>query len=246
MPPAVEGRLRLFCFPHAGGGASFFRDWPHQLPAGVEVWAVQPPGREERCHEPPFTRLSLLVGALVTALRPHLIPPYVFFGHSMGSLVAFELARELQALGWAEPAHLVVSGHRAPTRERSPGLLAPDSDGHLRARLQAYQGTPAELLANDDFVQFLLPTLRADLTVCREYHYEPEPSLTCPLTALGGDGDPEVGVDDLRAWGDVAGGPFAAHTFPGGHFYLVRNAAFFATVADVLRGTGLLAETGAG
>jgi medium-chain acyl-[acyl-carrier-protein] hydrolase len=112
--PNPQARLRLFCFPYAGGGASRFRLWPDFLPPEVEVCAIQYPGREARLGESPFTQLSPLVQTLASALRLYLNLPFVFFGHSLGALACFELARQLRRQGQPEPLHLFVSGRRAP------------------------------------------------------------------------------------------------------------------------------------
>ena len=114
-PRAVQSDVvRLFCFPHAGGGASVFRFWTTELAPGIEVYPIQLPGREGRWLEPPLTRISALVPALSEALRPLLQPPYAFFGHSMGAFVAFELARQLRRENRPGPATLIVSAARAP------------------------------------------------------------------------------------------------------------------------------------
>lgn len=111
----VPVERRLFCFPYAGGGASIFRRFPESLPPGVEVCAVQLPGREDRYVEPAFSRLPAAVAALAGALHAHLQPPFAFFGHSMGALLAFELTRLLAVAPDApQPDHLFVSGRRAP------------------------------------------------------------------------------------------------------------------------------------
>src|SRR3954447_1958571 len=112
--PSQQARLRLFCFPYAGGAASIFRSWADDLPPEIEVCPIQLPGREGRFREAPFTRLAPLVDALTLALLPHLNVPYALFGHSLGALISFELVRRLQRQNVARPAHLFVSGHNAP------------------------------------------------------------------------------------------------------------------------------------
>jgi surfactin synthase thioesterase subunit/phosphopantetheinyl transferase len=202
----------------------------------VQVVAIQLPGREERAAEPPFARLQPLVGAILAALRPHLIPPYAFFGHSMGALVAFEVARQLPLLGCPPPVRLIVSGRHAPTR---PGPVLPNaalSDNELRDWLLGYRGTPDAVLANSEFLQFLLPTLRADIAVCAKYRYMPGEPLACPLTALAGEDDPDLDSDDLLAWREQTNSTFSAHRLSGDHFYLKRNPEFFAFLAEILSG----------
>lgn len=232
--PRPAAKLRLLCFPHAGGGAGFFRDWSERLPRDVEVLAVQPPGREEQLSEPAYNRFQALVGALVTAIRPILTPPYAFFGHSMGALVAFEVARQLRRLGYLSPIHLIVSGRRAPTCARASSSPLSLSDAEMLARLREYEGTPQSLLEHREFMQLLLPTLRADFQVCESYRYDGEDPLDCALTAFGGDADPEVSRQELLAWRQQTRSVFAFRQFSGGHFYLQQNPEFFAALAGAL------------
>jgi medium-chain acyl-[acyl-carrier-protein] hydrolase len=243
LQPDSAGELRLFCFPHAGGGASFFADWPRQLPPEIQVLAVQLPGREERLSEPPFTRLQPLLGALITALRPHLVPPYAFFGHSMGTLLAFEVARQLREQGDHLPTHLIVSGRGAAGHARAGTPLSTLSDPELIAQLRQYQGTPAQVLDNPDFLKVLLPVLRADSLVCDTYRYESGEPLDCPVTAFGGDADPEATPEDLHSWKDLTSCDFAVRLFPGDHFYLKNNLAFFQALGQVLLGSPVEAPT---
>src|SRR5262249_2197855 len=217
--------------------ASSFRDWPGRFGPGVALVAVQPPGREERAAEPPFTRLQPLVGAALAALRPHLTPPYAFFGHSMGALLAFEVARQLPLLGCPTPVQVIVSGRAAPTRTGCPRSATPATDAELLAWLRAYRGTPETVLANEQLLQFLLPALRADFTVCATYRFEPGEPLSCPLTALGGLDDPEVSADDLHDWREQTSAVFMARRFPGDHFYLKTCPEFFPVLSNILAGT---------
>jgi medium-chain acyl-[acyl-carrier-protein] hydrolase len=229
-----EARLRLFCFPFAGGGAYFFRDWGRRLSADVEILGIQPPGREDRLTEPAFTRLEPLVEAAAAALRPHLTSPYAFVGHSMGALVAFETTRQLQRLGWTPPAHLVLSSWAALTHRPIPKFLDPLSDRDLRDRLQTYQGTPDAVLQNAELMRAFLPTLRADFAVCDTYRPLGEEPLTCPLTVFGGRDDPVITRQGLEAWRGQTTGAFTVRTFPGGHFYLKRCPEFFTALSEVL------------
>ena len=212
--------FRLFCFPYAGGVAHIFRQWPQRLPAGVEVCAVQPPGRGNRMREPPFTNLKELVAAAAPALRPYMDRPFAFYGHSMGATVAYELARRLREEGHAGPLHLFVSGCRAPqladTREFTYNLPEPEFIEELR-RLN---GTPSEVLDHAELLQLMLPLLRADFAAIQTYAYSEGPQLECPLTAVGGQDDAEVTREHLTPWGDVTTGGFSLQMLPGDHFFL--------------------------
>jgi medium-chain acyl-[acyl-carrier-protein] hydrolase len=220
LRPRPGAEVRLFCFPYAGGGASVFRDWAGRLPGHVEVCPVQLPGRETRFREPAFTRLAPLVEALAKSLPPKLDRPFAFFGHSMGALVAFELGRRLQRDHGLQPTRLFVSGCAAP-QSRAPGkTIHALPTAEFREELHRLNGTPAAILDNDELMELLLPTLRADCSLCETYTYVAGPILTFPITALGGLGDDTVSRQDLDAWGEQTTGPFRLLLLPGDHFFL--------------------------
>lgn len=216
-------KLRLLCFPHAGGGASSFRPWAEPLRPEIEVCAVQPPGREERIGEAPISSLRTLIAALVEHTASVRAAPYAFFGHSVGALVAFELARALRREGEPLPVHLFVSGAVAPHLPDTDPPLASSSDAELLARLRQHRGTPSAILEHPELMELILPTLRADLALRDGYRHEGEPPLDLPITAFGGREDPEVSQQALEAWRAHTRGRFAVRRFPGGHFF-VRSA----------------------
>jgi len=228
-------RLRLFVFPHAGSGTAAYRSWAAGLPPDVQLALVQLPGREARLAEPPFRRMRDLVDALVPALAPHLDVPFAFFGHSMGAHVAFETARALRAEG-REPAHLVVSGNRAPHLPFPRPRVHHLPDERILAEFQRLGGTPPEVLADWQLMAILLPVLRADLELCETYAFEPGPPLTCPITAFGGTHDPDVPPAALDAWRQHTTGHFVRRLVDGGHFFLQeRRDAFLAALRDGLQ-----------
>lgn len=233
---ACYPRLRLFCFPYAGGGSSSFRNWAEDLPPGVEVWAVVPPGRASRLSEHPYRRLAPLVDSLTDAIRPHLGLPSLFFGHSLGALAAYEVACSLRACGAGEPSCLLVSGHRAPhlPDRRPPGHTLPDSG--LVAEIRRLGGASEDVLGNPELLELLLPTLRSDLEVAETYSYVPREPLRCPILAFGGEADPRVSPEELRAWRGHTTNSFLQRTFPGGHFYLYEERpALLASVSAEIR-----------
>jgi medium-chain acyl-[acyl-carrier-protein] hydrolase len=181
---------------------------------------VQLPGRENRFVEPAFTRLASIVEALNSALGPELNRPFAFFGHSMGALVGYELARKLESEGRAGPVCLMISAHRAPQfpSRHAPFHILPE--GEFISQLAGLGGISKELLANPEMLSLVLPTLRADLTVCETYTWTAEPKLKCPIFAYGGLEDRAVTKDDLAGWQSQTSGDFALKQFPGGHFFL--------------------------
>jgi medium-chain acyl-[acyl-carrier-protein] hydrolase len=209
-------RLRLFCFPYAGGSAADFRDWPAHMPQGVDVLAVQIPGRAGRSSEPPFDRLEPLVTSLIDELQPLLTRPYAFFGHSMGALLAFELARRMD-LG---PQALYVSGHRAPQLANRDAALSKLPDGAFLRAVGRLNGMPAEVLNDAELLELLLPRLRADFAAAETYRYRADPRLRCPVHAWGGLADRTVTEAEIRAWAKVTDGPFRYRMVPGDHFFL--------------------------
>lgn len=219
--PNPQARLRLFCFPYAGGAASIYRTWPQYLPAEIEVCAVQLPGRENRIRERAFADLVALVQALRPHLSAYLDKPFALFGHSMGALIAYEVARQLQLDGQT-PTHLLVSGRRAPILPETDVLLHNiTSDEKFLVELQRrYGNLPAVLFEDAELRELFLPLLRADLTAVETYPSITKTVLPCPVVALGGAADPRVTYAELQAWQALTQASFAMHTFPGGHFYL--------------------------
>jgi surfactin synthase thioesterase subunit len=219
--PKDGARLRLFCFPYAGGAAVAYRGWSDRLPGGVEVCPVQLPGRGNRFREPAFERIDALVRAAADGLAPHLDRPFAFFGHSMGALVAFELARELRRRGQALPFGLLVSAHEAPHR---PAPLPPithlgDAEFVDEVR-RRYGGIPDEVLAEPELLEIMLPVLRSDITALEGHRHSPEPPLGCPLSCFAGVSDPHLGLEDLEGWREHTGAAFRLRRLPGGHFFL--------------------------
>ncbi len=218
--PNPQARLRLFCFPYAGGGAPIFHTWSDGLPAEVEVCPVQFPGRGTRLREPPFTQLSPLVRALAQALSPLLDTPFAFFGHSLGALVSFELARQLRQQHSLEPVCLFISAHPAPQipSSRPPMHTLPERE--FLEKLRRLGGTPTEVLEHEELMQLVLPVLRADFAVYETYAYSAEFPLSCPISAFGGLHDRSVNRSDLEAWRAQTHAPFSLRMLPGDHFFL--------------------------
>jgi len=218
--PNPEAKLRLFCFHYAGGGAAIFRSWSDSLPSTVEVCPIELPGRSSRLRETPFTKMEPLIKALGQAIFPHLTKPFAFFGHSMGGLVSFELARLLRQEYNQSPLHLFVSGYRAPQiPDRAPQIHAlPESE--LIKELRRYNGTPEAVLENAELMELLLPTLRADFSVVETYSYRDAPPLDCPITAFGGLEDLKPNTLELEAWREQTNSAFSVEMFPGDHFFL--------------------------
>jgi pyochelin biosynthetic protein PchC len=216
--PKPAAAVRLVCFPHAGGAASFFHPLAHAAPASVEVVAVQYPGRQDRYGEPMPGSITALATDLAASLN-HADPrPTAFFGHSMGALVAFEVAR-LRGVSAAPPlTAFVASGCGGPSRPHSTGLSFTDQE--IRDYVHLLGGTGAAAFDSEEVFRFALPVLRHDLQINDGYTYTPGPPLTCPVLAVTGDRDPVAGLPDVRAWRLHTTGAFDVAVLPGDHFYL--------------------------
>jgi len=215
-----EANVRLFCFPFAGGGSSVFSTWKGQLD-NVDIKAVQLPGRESRFRDTPISDFNVLMPLLIEAIEGYLDKPFVFFGHSLGGLIAFELARHLRDRSLALPEHLIISGKQAlgVTPRRKPICNLPDEEFIIE--LEKYAGTPKEILASKELMQLLLPMLRADVTLFDLYKKrDPQPPLSCPITVLGADDDPFVATEDLPGWKSQTSSDFDLRILSGDHFLL--------------------------
>lgn len=224
LKPQADARQRLFCFHFAGGSASLYRTWPAALATrlpDVELCAVQLPGRENRLREAPFTQMEPLIAALQAALHPVLDRPFAFFGHSMGAIVAYELAQALYRTGGPQPSQLLLSGRRAPhLPDPLPPLHHLPTDEMLQAIGRRYGNLPDLLLQDAELKAIYAPLLQADFSVVENYQPSTLDPLPCPLSVFGGDADPIVTAVELDAWQPLTQSHFARHLFAGDHFYL--------------------------
>ncbi|WP_194897285.1 thioesterase II family protein [Catenulispora pinisilvae] len=215
-PPGTP-RLRLVCLPHAGGSASAYHGWRARLPDDIEVLAVCYPGRQDRIAEPFIEDMDVLARQIAGRLEPLSDLPLALFGHSMGSVLAFEVARLLEERG-SGPKLLVLSGSSGPGG-RDHDLPSDDED-EIIAFARKLGGTHAGLYEDRDLGPLLLPALRSDLRMARSYNHRPG-MVEAPVLVCVGDRDPEVSVAEARLWSAVAAGEFEVEVFRGGHFYLV-------------------------
>lgn len=213
-------RVRLVCLPYAGGSSALYHHWPKDLPPSIEVWSVEPPGRNRRFGEQPATDLldlaARIAGALAGARDPR---PWALFGYSLGGLVAFELARRMLAVH-LPPVHLFVAACAAPHLP----LLAPPvhalPDDAFLAEVKTLGGTPPQILENSDLRSMLLPSLRADFHLLETYRYTTAPPLDCPITAFCGRADNSVSFEEMQAWREHTSQRYHLEGVDGDHFIL--------------------------
>jgi surfactin synthase thioesterase subunit len=235
VPRKTAARARLICFPHAGGTANSFRELAELLAPGIEVLAIQYPGRQDRIADPFVPDLEELADILAELLTPGLgRPPTAFLGHSMGATVAYEVARRLRPRYPSPLTALFVSARKAPDRSAPMGLAF--SDEEIRLVVDRLGGIGSELLRHPDLWELSAPILRNDFLMAERYRFASGPPVACPLTALVGDADEAFTERDAAQWSRHTLGPFAVHTFEGGHFYFEQNPEPLAQVlAQALR-----------
>jgi surfactin synthase thioesterase subunit len=225
----------LVCFPYAGKGPSLFHRWARGLDDVVDVHALALPGREERVAEAPVTDIADMLTDLVAELRPLLGRRLVFFGHSMGALIAAELAVALARESGVQPANLVLSGARPWwSHDATIAELRHLPDTELVDELAAWGGIPDEVRREPDLLALALPTIRADAELVASLRTRPAPRapvLDCPLVLCSGRDDPRAAEADMAQWQRISSGTCARHTFDGDHFFL--NSAFDQTLAVV-------------
>lgn len=229
------GGVPMLCLPYAGGGTRAYDSWSRLLPPNVAVVTARLPGRENRSAEPPATDAIALAASIADELAPQLPARFLLFGHSMGAVLAFEVARKLRAMTGREPDCLVVSGIPAPQFVAATTKYSLLSDADLRTQLEAMGGTDQEILRDRELWSLVMPMVRADLTLCDAYDYvrETGPTLTCPLVAYGSTDDHDLSDETVRGWQEHSTGKFEYRIFPGGHFYFQQWPEAFAM--DLIR-----------
>jgi medium-chain acyl-[acyl-carrier-protein] hydrolase len=227
--------LRLFCFPYAGGSAMVYQHWQQHAPDWLQVCPLELPRRGRLYAENQFGSIAELATAIASTLHPYANIPYALFGHSMGAIIAYEVACELEAAGRAPPRKLFVSGACAPFLARKKPPVSHLADTEFLAHVRDLNGTPAEVLANKELMAILLPILRADFALCERYRMRRLQLLQAPITTLAGDKDDEITASDVQEWKRLTSGPFHSVRFPGDHFFIRPNeASIVALILDEL------------
>jgi len=221
----VTPKLKLLCLPYAGAGAAVYRAWRQRLPPCIDLVAFDLPGRGIRHGEPPLNDWRRLIDVVVADAQPHVAGPFAIFGHSMGALVALELAHAIHARHGGSPIWLGVSGCQAPARRKLDLKWLTCDDEAVCEELRSLGGTPPELLENRDLLELLLPALRADFHLCGSYRPPQRERLRCPMLVLGGTRDSiSDPSDNLAAWSVETLGRCDVAMIEGDHFFIHEQA----------------------
>ena len=234
--PNPQAAIRLVCFPYAGVGPSVYRPWLTALPGHIEARFVQLPGRESRWREPALTNIPEIADRVARALAPHLDAPFAFYGHSLGALLSFEVARRLRAAGGPMPRHLFLGAHRgAQLPNPHPPIRHLSDDAFVAETRKRYDGIPQAVLDNPELLELMLPCLRADFTAFETYEYRAEAPLDVPMSAFGGDLDGYVRTHEVAGWREQTTARFRMRVIPGNHFFLqtARDQVIAALVDDL-------------
>jgi pyochelin biosynthesis protein PchC len=216
------GAPQLFCFPHAGGSATYYFQFSRDLAPGIEVLAVQYPGRQDRRHEPLIGAIPELADQVADVLASVVVPPFAFFGHSMGAIVAFETALRLRDNLGISPTWFFASGRRAPSTKR-PRITYDDAT--LISEIRQLGGTDPRFFGDEELLMAILPVTRNDFHANQDYSWVQGAPLACPIAVLIGDSDPQCTIEEAAAWSGHSTGDFKQRVFPGGHFFLDQHRA---------------------
>ena len=222
-----QTKLRLICFPFAGGSASFYYAWAKKMPKHVELICIELPGRGARFHEPLIYHIDSLIPFLVEALKTVLDGhPFIAFGHSLGALIGFESLRQLESQGYKARA-FIASGRRPPCAPKTERSLHEMTDEELILELERYNGTPAEVLADPEMQALVLPIVKADSHMNETYTCQPSFKLNCPIHAFSGTTDPVASPHHIKRWHEHTTAPFNYDVIEGGHFFIKEQEEIF-------------------
>lgn len=228
-----KAKLRLFCFPYAGGSAIIYSGLEKNFPDDIDVFAIQPPGRGVRFNEPAITSLETLVSELLISISPYLDKPFLFLGYSNGSLMAFELARRLQLRGMPVPAHMILAARRAPHLPSITPQKHNMSYDDFINELRKFSYTPEKILNDPEIMSVFMPMLRADFALGELYQCQTSPVLNVSSSLFWGQKDEAATKEGMAAWQDLISGDCEMIEFEEGHFFIHEEPEHFA--AELIR-----------
>lgn len=226
--PNREARLKLFCFPYAGSsGIVTYKHFADNLIDDIEICPIELPGRGFRLIEPLLDNIHEIVNQLHPEILPHLNKQFAFFGHSMGALISFELAKKLSKENGKVPGILYVSAHRAPNISERQIIFHTLAYDDLLIQLKKNNGMMDEVLNNKELLELVLPIIKNDYKVCETYKLETDTKLDCPITAFGGKQDSDVNEEHLKGWANFTNLAFNLKIFDGDHFFIIKERKSF-------------------
>jgi acyl transferase domain-containing protein/surfactin synthase thioesterase subunit/acyl carrier protein len=251
--PNPGARVRLLAFPFAGGGAATFRPWAEQLDPGIELVAIEPPGRQTRIDEAPIREIESFLQQLVPELLPFLDKPFAVYGHCLGALTLFETVRRLIGAHGIAPVHIFVSGARPPDELQRHqdfetdlidrllklsgyNLFEPihrQPDEVFAEAIRRFNVFATESLVQDaELRRLILPAIRAEFEMATNYRHDPEPPWDLPITCLTGVHDAYVSAENARSWGRFTQKRFQLFTLDSEHFIVVDDDRFLLDVIN--------------
>ena len=218
-------KINLICFPFAGGSAYSYAAFQKFTPNNIRLITVEPPGRGKRIDQPLLSNINAIANDVFLQVKPMLKEPYAFYGHSMGTIVAYLITKRIASEGLPQPMHLFVSGRMGPSaKDNEPPIyhLPPDE---FRKELKAIGGIPDEFLADDNLMNFFEPILRADFRSNELYEYETITTpFDVPVTVMIGK-EEKITEEEAMTWQLETTKPINLHWFSGGHFFILDHAA---------------------
>jgi medium-chain acyl-[acyl-carrier-protein] hydrolase len=235
--PKCKAEVRLFCLPHAGRGASIYKEWQKLVPPWIDVCPIQLPGRETRIKEPLIRDMKVMVDNLARAILPFLHDPYVLFGHSMGALITYELANKIRELKYHGPDCLFISGSVAPSVARdtfSRPVQNLSNSEFIEEIADNIHPAVLRLVSEPGLMSVMLPILRADAELIQTYSYVVRPPLETPIIVFGGTSDPSVPPEDLKPWADCTRSHFSIEMLEGDHFFVHNSDQVVGNILNAL------------
>lgn len=230
--PNPNPAVRLFIFPFAGGSATTYIPWIEHFNHDIEIILIQPPGRTSRFSEPAHEEMDSVINELIEHAPKMTDIPFIFFGHSLGSCIAFALAQKFQLLGFPSPEYFIASGSKAPHLEHTEEKIYDLPEADFISRIVKFNGTPKEILLDAGLMAYFIPLLRSDFKI--SYHYQAKPAkVACPALIMGGTLDEIANHEQLAAWQDLFTETSHIQYFPGGHFFI--NEAKLSVIQEIKR-----------
>lgn len=216
-----KAKLRLFCFPYAGGTAQIYHSWPDLLPDEIEMIAIQYPGHIKSLQAKLFNRMSELVEAIYDQIKGCMDKPYAFFGHSMGAMITYDLAQYICTKKAPPPVHLFQAARRAPHIQSIQPALHSMSTAEIISVMRSFRMLPEEVINNEYILQLILPGIIADFEMVETWQYNPHSSpLPIPITAFCGVNDNQAAHNDMEEWRKHTVKEFNIFIYPEQHFFI--------------------------